>query len=524
MLLRTSDYKNFQLENDITFSDFKQANHCLPGDTVEWKENLCHLMKRGIHRFLPGVLELNSKYIYGHTSRGNKIYLFHPHDKKYPPFRVGSTLRSLTANQLALIEFMDWDAHESMPRGNLLQILGPCGEQKAEFEALSYQYSSPKVAKQAFPIHEAESANRKRIEGFTFNIDPEGCKDIDDVFTLHQKSETKWDFLITISDVSVYILEGSEGDKHAYTLGETLYQDSQAIVPMLPFALSEKALSLHAGEEHLGVTLYCSWDTQTKQLDVGSFEETVFRNDKSFTYDSIYKTKDFPLQILQEIASFLHGTPTSDSHEWVAECMILYNKEVAKILLQHKVGLLRSHKPANAERLKLFTEIHPDLHFLAYEAAKYQPTGQTVIHAGLGSVGYSHSTSPIRRYADLLNQRHLKAILQRKPLPSTDSSVAEHLNQIQKQMRHYNRCAVFLKHVVNQPTGFIEGLVVVTTDTKTKVFVPSWKLMIRLDPIDVMIGQKISIEYYADLQKPHWDKRMVFRVSKTSDSIASQNE
>lgn len=524
MQLQTTDYKSFTLSPTLSFDDYRQANHCLPGDTVEWTDNKCKLLRRAKHRFLPGVLELNSKYVFGHTSRGSKLYLFHPHDRKYPPFRVGSNCRDTSTNQLGLIEFMEWEEFESMPRGNLIRLLGPCGSLDAERKALTYQYSSPQLSSELFDIEDVSEAGRNKLEGFTFNIDPDGCMDIDDVLTLKQLSETQWQFVITISDVAAHISEGSEGDKHAYLLGQTLYQNSEAVVPMLPAALSEMALSLRPNEKHFGISLFCTWDTVSKSLTIGNFVETVFTNNRSYSYESVYRADEFPLQILQDIVASIHGKPTQDSHEWVAECMILYNKEVAKKLLEANGGLLRTHKPADADKLKTFTSIHPDLQALAYEAAKYEPTGEGLIHAGLGSVPYCHASSPIRRYADLVNQRILKQLLRKESVSQASQELAVHLNQIQKRMRAYERCLFFVEQVAQTPTGRVDGLVVVSTETITKVYIPSWKLMIRVDPGSYTTGQQIQIEYYADLQKPSWEKRMVFCVVNTSNGSATHDE
>ena len=516
MLLQTKNYLDFQAGSH-RFTGAKQAKSCLPGDEVEWTGEHCVLVKRAAHRFIPGVLETNSKYLYGHTTRGGKIFLFHPHDRKYPPFRVGSNCRDLTRNQLGLIEFMDWDDFETMPRGNLLRILGPCGDLKAEKDALMYEYSSPKLAKELFDIEDTDHKGRTPLQGFTFNIDPDGCMDIDDVLTLNKVSDTEWEFVISISDVAAHILEGSEGDEHAFRLGETLYQNGDAVVPMLPPALSEMALSLRPNETHVGMSLFCRWNSQTKHLTVGDFKETVFTNNFTYSYESVHDAKEFPLPILKDIAAFLHGSPTEDSHEWVAEAMLLYNKHVALKLLEHEVGLLRVHSLPDAERLKEFTAIHPDLQYMAYTAATYAPAASGLIHAGLGSVPYCHASSPIRRYADLVNQRHLKAILKGTPLVPTPSSVAEHLNAIQKKMRSYERSLFFLEQVSLVPTGTVEGLVLSSTEEKTSLYIPTWKHVIRVDPGAYALGHHVSVEYYADLQKPHWDKRMVFRV--TTDAI-----
>lgn len=524
MLLQTKNYKHFHLSSSISFDDYKLANHCLPGDKVDWQNGSCKLIERAKHRFIPGVLELNSKYVFGHSSRGNKLFLFHPHDRKYPPFRVGSNSRTLHTNQLCLVEFMDWEQYESMPRGNLIRFVGPCGDLDAEKQALTYQFSSPQVSKELFDINDIDPSIRVPLEGFTFNIDPDGCMDIDDVFTLKKLSETKWQFVISISDVATYIPEGSEGDKHAYFLGQTLYQNGEAIVPMLPKPLSEMAFSLRPNEQHAGISLFCTWDTEKKNLDVHGFHESVFTNNKSYSYETISKADEFPLQVLQEICCFLHGAPTQDSHEWVADCMILYNKEVAKRLVANNIGLLRTHKVADASKLKKFLAIHPDLQVLAYESAKYEPAQPNLIHAGLGSVPYCHASSPIRRYADLVNQRALKALLNKQSYTPASEELATHLNSIQKRMKAYERSLFFLEQIAKQSSGKVRAFVVSSTEEKTKVYVPSWKLMIRVDPGSYMIGQELEIKYYADLQKPYWDQRMVFHVINKANEDASHDE
>jgi len=524
MLLQTNNYKQFSLSSSIHFDDYKVANRCLAGDTVDWVNGSCKLVTRAKHRFLPGVLEVNSKYVFGHSSRGNKLFLFHPHDRKYPPFRVGANSRNLTTNQLGLVEFMDWEEYESMPRGNLMRIVGPCGDLKAEKLALTYQYSSPQVAKELFDIDDNEKVPRISLEGYTFNVDPDGCLDIDDVLTFKQISETKWQFVITISDVASHILEGSEGDKHASYLGQTLYQNGEAVVPMLPRALSEMAFSLRPHETHTGISLFCTWDTERKTLEVHGFHETIFTNNKSYTYDTIHKADEFPLSILQEICSSLHGSSTQDSHEWIAECMMFYNKEVAKRLVANNVGLLRTHKAVNATKLNEFLMIHPDLGVLAYEAAKYEPSAPGLVHAGLGAVPYCHASSPIRRYADLVNQRALKALLSKDSCAPVSEDLAKHLNQIQKRMKAYERALFFLEQVAKKSSGFVEGFVLSSTEDKTSVYIPSWKLKVRVDPGSYKVGQSVNLQYYADLQKPYWDQRMVFRVTNEANEDATPSE
>jgi ribonuclease R len=79
--------------------------------------------------------------------------------------------------------------------------------------------------------------NRPLLEGITINIDPPGCKDIDDVITMKQIKEGLWNFAITIADVAEWVSINSDLDLEARKKGQTLYQNGTAVLPMFPLAL-----------------------------------------------------------------------------------------------------------------------------------------------------------------------------------------------------------------------------------------------------------------------------------------------
>jgi exoribonuclease R len=499
MLLQTKDYKHFTIDN-ISFDDYHQANRCLPGDSVEWDGTKCILQKRGDHRQLVGLLELNSKYLYGHTSRGIKIYLFHPLNPAYPPMRVGCSERNTSRNQLALVRFDSWT--ETIPRGNLVRLLGPVGDLNAEQEALLWLYAKPELRKITLNAVSTEESPTV-LPGKTINIDPEGCQDIDDTVTLHQV-ENGWQFFITIADVAKAIDENSPGDILAQQRMQTVYQNGQAVLPMLPRELSEDQLSLLPNQRRQGLSLECFWDGTT--LQIKQFVEVTLINSASYTYDSIYKAE--VSSILQEIASYLKGVPTSDSHEWIEQFMLLYNLEGAKILLQANAGLLRTHTAANKETVEKMERVHPDLRIFAFESAKYEQTGENRLHATLGNRPYTHLTSPLRRYADLVNQRILKAYLHQEPLPVLSPSLPQLLNQQQKFLKQYDRDLFFLKTILQETTGCVKGLVV----TSTKVYIPTWKRMIKVSTASLDPGTEVDVEFFADIKKVSWKERIVFRI------------
>ena len=523
-ILRTKNYRDFQILSDAGSSEVlasgttpEQMNHCLPGDEVVWSGEKCQLQYRSQHT-LVGILEMKSKYIFGHTSRGNTIYICYPYDKSYPPFRVGCSEKNPTTNKIIVFSFAEWPSFEKFPRGNLLHTLGSVGDLTAEKLGLLWRYGRPdlvsKERKMLFPRPELND-HRPLLQGTTINIDPEGCRDIDDVLSLRQIEPTKWELGITIADVAAYVQKGSDLDLLAREKGQTLYQNGVAAVSMLPKILSEEKLSLISGQERQGVSLFAIWDTNLKTLYNFSFHETRLINNKSFSYENIYKTKEFPVDILQAIASHLRGKDTQDSHEWIEEMMILYNKKVAEMLLSYKVGLLRSHSQPKAEKVEAYLKIHPDLQFLAYKSAKYVPTEEGHTHALLGGTPYTHATSPLRRYADLVQQRALKAILHTEELERTSDELASSLNHYQRLQKHHDRDLYFLEKVIEKNTGTVEGIVMEQKEQRAKLYVPVWKRIVQVASENTLeTGQIVKISYYANLEKPRWEERIVFRVDE----------
>ncbi len=152
-----------------------------------------------------------------------------------------------------------------------------------------------------------------------------------------------------------------------------------------------------------------------------------------------FKSNELEMQIDENSnlvsTSYAEETP---SHALIEDCMLLANKEAAS---QYERGVFRIHEPPSQAKLQTLyqelagigmfidiknsiketiTNIQKQAKEMGIEAevdtliirsqmqARYAPLNSG--HFGLGFDAYTHFTSPIRRYADLIVHRLLKAI------------------------------------------------------------------------------------------------------------------
>ena len=500
-MLCTKNYREFGVidtENCFktlhSFEGALLANKCLPGDTVQFSENKISLVKRADHKNIVGVIELTSKYRYGMTSRGVPLYLFIPNQKKYPPFIVGCSEKDLSVNRIGIINFEKWDDTSQFPRGNLVKIVGMSGNVCDEKNALIHE-ASPlnwKGGDIVYDIVISDYKERNCIQGYTFNIDPDGCKDIDDAITiLNITPDTNklWQITISIADVAAAVTYDSEIDKKARQISQTLYDLSGNVIkPMLPPTISESYCSLLENTIRHCVSLTFIWDNETVAIVPGmTFSESIIKNNKSWTYDTIYNCSYST--ILKNISSHLEKEEIHDSHKWVESLMKLYNTEAAKIFKKYGIGILRRHSAPNYEKLQKYNSWDKSLSILAQHSAEYcHSSDENTVHYGLEENAYCHITSPIRRYSDLLNQRLLKSIIIGEiPFGSAHKEHIYSLNERNKQIKKFGRDILYLYAIETKNKKTMVGRILeikyslATKDViKLKIFVTDWNQIISV--------------------------------------------
>ena len=396
----------------------------------------------------------------------------------------------------AVVKLLEWPMESKNPVGKVIDILGKCGENDTEMNAILAEYGLPYV----YPAAVEEAANKlsneitaeeiaKRADFrniTTFTIDPVDAKDFDDALSIRPAGEGLWEIGVHIADVSHYVTEGSIIDKEAFKRATSIYLVDRTI-PMLPEHLCNFLCSLRPNEEKL---TYSVIFTMNDKAEVKKFEITraVIKSDRRFSYEEVQeiiekgegeyyeeistlnrlaqkmREKRFAAGAIDFQQAQVHfrldesGKPLSvyfsesnESHQLIEEFMLLANRTVAEKIGKKtpnstpKTFVYRIHDEPNPEKLtmlskfvtklgykmrsgsgrttsanalnSLLKEVHgskeqnviEQISLRTMQKARYS-TGN-IGHYGLAFRYYTHFTSPIRRYPDLLVHRLLDRYL-----------------------------------------------------------------------------------------------------------------
>ena len=298
---------------------------------------------------------------------------------------------------------------------------------------------------------------RPQVEGIT--IDGPTSKDLDDAIHI-EATPTGAIASVHIADVAELVTVGSPLDKVALARTQTRYL-SRGNIPMLPHALSEDKLSLVEGQPRPTLTIRVTLNHQAEMQSTEIYESWLI-SAKRFSYeeaDQVCQTPEHPfherLQLCQTWAERLNqerrnqgaiGGQFNASGFWtdengavmipegklfhaqliIQEFMILANRAVAHWFAERDVlALYRNHtaRTIAPEREQIMQALLTtgSMELIRQKLqnwmnrAEYNPT--LIGHFALNLTAYCHFTSPIRRLADLLNHRIIKALIHEQPHP-----------------------------------------------------------------------------------------------------------
>lgn len=309
----------------------------------------------------------------------------------------------------------------------------------------------------------AEELFEGREEAVGITIDGPTSLDLDDAIWL-EINNGGYIAHISIADVGSVVKVGSDMDQRALEQGFTHYF-ARGNKPMLPRELSEDALSLHEGQKRPTITISVPIGAD---LEIGepTLRRTSLVSARKLSYEQaemimesgedpflgeayqlsrrlfekrkadgalVFFDKQSGISTTEEgNVVLLDKTERYNSHLLIQEFMILANRAVAEYFARNNIhGLFRNHtaRASAPNRSDLLSDMETTLLYgnpdrlgtfrqrlsLVLDRASYASTLSG--HYGLNLPAYMHFTSPIRRFADLVNNRQLAATLIGEELP-----------------------------------------------------------------------------------------------------------
>jgi exoribonuclease R len=534
--LKTKDYKHFKVVTDsdpekVVFEtcDIADVSGLFNEDVVELtSDNTIKLIERNPLKLrnIVGILNTCSKTKQGIDKKGHMLYLFKPFDCSFPEFIVASKLNNQQHNHWVLVDYLDWK--DKRPRGAIVHMFGSVGDYAVEKKALIKHYrpyvSSPKSYIEEVNVIKQNHLNgtwktgRMIVSDYTVSMDPDGCKDVDDAFSLTKMNDNVYRLGIHISDVSCWIEPGGILDKNASTLGATLYHGDDNL-PMWSKDLSDDLFSLLEECDRPALSVFLEYDISTGGvLNVTNALKTIVRNRKQLTYsrNSYIEEKNINWETLETIVHALRRQMSfkmaQDSHEWIETLMIYYNIKIAEGFGEN--GIYRNQMTRTPDERPECSVIPPKLAFLQWDSANYSLYSS--MHECLGLKKYTHATSPIRRYADYLVQ---KIINDNAPISQTTLC---NLNKLQKKDKKFYRDLIYLNSIHNNEEQIINVILLEDSiETKFNVFIEEWNCQIKINIPGANDGgvvrlfkrfECIKLKYYIDPHSIQWKQRIVFQI------------
>ena len=332
-----------------------------------------------------------------------------------------------------------------------------------------------------------------------YAIDDEESRDPDDAISID--GDRIW---VHVADAAALVTPGSDLDQEAQARGASIYLPEKT-VPMLPQQLTDE-LALGLAEISPALSIGFSLDDSAMPVDVTITPSTVRVRRLSYAEaDDLLDEPDLKLLLslsqrfrerrlqagaaaidLPEVkVRLLDGRvaitplPALSSREMVTDLMLMAGEAVAGFCLEKGIAIpfATQAPPDKSPPAVSMAAMYDYRRYFKPSRLKIEPE----LHASLGLERYCRSTSPMRRYSDLLVHQQLRAYLKGEPLLD-EATLSKQLNiaqmasaAIRKTERfsneHWKR--VFLQE---NPDWQGEGVVVAMEKQRATVLIPDLAL------------------------------------------------
>lgn len=308
-----------------------------------------------------------------------------------------------------------------------------------------------------------------------FTIDGPASQDLDDAISVRQEGDRIL-LAVHIANVAWWVPKGSQEDQLARAQVASRYRPGR-VLPMLSYE-QQRRTSLLPGKYRQVFSVKFTLHQDTLEpaapaaLQLGEVESTarLCYADVPAILSAAHHPHKEALVLLSRVAERLlarrrhkgalalydlnHGWATTEEgvikqidrdeatlgYVIVQELMILANAELGRYAAEQEIPILyrthaaRAHAPSRAALLAQLDAASqvalPEGQLDALRETTHLALGRATYSATIGShfglclPAYTHATSPLRRYADLITQRQLAAVLYGDPVPHSRDELA----------------------------------------------------------------------------------------------------
>jgi len=266
---------------------------------------------------------------------------------------------------------------------------------------------------------------------------------------------------VHISLVSWFVSKGSVLDEEAARRAVSVYAPGKNTY-MFPEGLIRKRLSLSEERTNPVLTVFVDLDDEGAISKI-EMKLAQIRLSARFTYrelSRLFKSEQrirllyslsvalaerralaggglIPIPYLKAYESgggivFERVDPDSPAQVMITEPMILYNQLISRLLAKNGVpGAFRHQLEPHGKPPSPRNPLYPVKALYALKRSHLSPTPKP--HKGLGFPSYLQATSPLRRFADLINQRQAHALLEGTEPPYTQEELEALLPELERR-------------------------------------------------------------------------------------------
>ena len=510
-------------------------NRGINNDIVYYNHNEVINIKERAIQYIVGVLLLNNNKKYGFNKKNNTLYLFKPINKNYPEFLVASNKKT-KKNIYVAIEFHKWDPTSKYPIGHIIENIGETNiiENQIKFYLNKNNLVYPKI-KINKDINN-ELVNNDNVYN-VFSIDPPNCKDIDDCISFNKLDNNNYEIGIHITDVSHYI---NNVELFYNKLTTSIYYGKEQI-NMLPKFLSENLCSLLENNYRKCISTILIFNSNHELIN-HKIELTNVYIKKNLSYDeaeTIIEKNDNNYIDLIDLWKFMikYDTSIKDTHELIEKLMVLCNKIVAETLYKYdkEKTILRIHENTDILSIKNKDEIltnhinkkNINAALYSYYKSDLKNTG----HSGLNLNLYTHFTSPIRRYIDIINHINIKNVLNKKELIKVEDKILDNVNKLNKNIKKFTNDYKLIellnikKNILNEK---YEAYIIKITINYILIYIPILDLEYKYKFYDYNFKNIYSINYISNnklILKDNNNNTYIYKnLKKINISVTYLNE